>query len=462
MARRWVVSDGSNAQEVQTAKVAVGGVVKPIQRACVAEAGIVRQFYPPAGGLADTRISMTSTAINVSHRVIDPLDALAEIVFTRVSGQFSYTNSPFANVIDSFLNPGLDGTAGDDGKYIIKVDQVSGSTITGTLGTWIDINSAASFTWSLAQSVVGSSTAVANISVAADNGSGLPEPGTTVTKQATFLAEVTVTNKNIWSTEQRDLVEVKEAEDADCSLTMSPDGFATGSADTSGAFVENWHAQAPTASDSSGYSVKATLVSGTAPTGSALGVALSLDQVREWTLLATSGENLSCELDVEVDTIPASSAVVKRVTMNSQRTDDSATPVWTSDEWTLSDVAFPQALALVTTYTIALPAAADATGRADNASGGGIQETEAWLPVGETSSDYEVKISLVSGASGLVSHLVDVWYNLNLGQTFVIEYATTANLKTREFTISVRKIGDIAVTKTINILTAGDDGSVPP
>ena len=59
MARRWVVSDGSNAQEVQSgaAKVAVGGIVKPILKACVVENGIVRQFWPPlatAGG--DPRI----------------------------------------------------------------------------------------------------------------------------------------------------------------------------------------------------------------------------------------------------------------------------------------------------------------------------------------------------------------------------------------------------------------------
>ena len=320
MARRWVVSDGGNAQEVQAdkAKVAVGGLVKDIRIACVAQGGVVRQFWPPTtSSSSDPVILWTTDAITVSHSGIDPLDALALITFNRASGQYSYSNYPQGDTIDDYLNPPLDGTAGDDDKYLIRVDQVSGTALTGTLATWIDLNSAASFVWSLARDTVGSNTALANISIATDDGAG--NPVVQIIKAVTFNAEVTATSKITWTDVQRDLVEYKEGTDADCILTFNPAGTAVGDADTSGAFNDDWHVDTPAVADPSLFSVKATLVSGTAPTGSALGAALSLDVVRQWTLLATSGENLSCALDVEVDTIPTSIPVVKRVTMNSER-----------------------------------------------------------------------------------------------------------------------------------------------
>ena len=484
MARRLLVSDGTLAQEAQPLafKIAVGGVVKQILKASCVENGIVRQFWPPQAGAGDPRIVWTSDALIVIQSVADPIDSFASIIFTRATGGYTFKAYPNADGVGTYLSPALDGTAGDDDKYLIRVDQIGGTALTGTLATWIDLNSAATFTWSLDKTTSGTVGAVANISIAEDNGAGSPVSGTTVVKTVTFSSEVRATSQIIWSTTQYDLVEIKESVDATCDLIFNPSGFATGDADTSGSFNEAWHQDSPNvlvrdiidrfanqivdrfgnivSSRAAEYTVNVTLVSGTAPTGSALGVDLSLDELRQWTLSATSGENLVNALDVTVS--DGVTPITKRITMNSQRTEESATPVWTTDEWTLSDVAFPQALALIVDYTITFPVAADATGRVDNASGGGVQETDAWLPGGETAADYEVMLLNTSGADGLISHTSGVWYSLVTQQQFIIQYATVAGLRTREYTASVRKIGDIAVAKVVNIITAGDDGSTPP
>lgn len=461
MPRRWLTSDGTNVQEVQIAKVAVGGVVKNITKACVAESGIVRQFWPALGGDDNATILWDTTPIAVAHSAIDPLDSLAAITFNRTLGQFTYSNFPMGDSTGTYLNPPLDGTAGDDDKFLIRVDQISGTVITGTLATWIDLNSAATLVWALAKTDVGSVSASATISIAQDTGSGTPVSGTIVAKPVSFAAEVTTTSKITWNVTQRDLVEIKESVDADCILTFNPDGTAVGDADTSGAFNDDWHTDTPAVIDPSGFSVKVTLISGTAPTGSALGAALSLDVVREWTLLATSGEDLSCALDVEVDTIPTSTPVVKRVTMNSERTEDSAPPVWNTDEWTLSDVEFKQALSGTVNVAITFKTNGEATGNITNSSGDETQETDDWLPGGEVIADYEVRLTDGAGANTLTSHDFGTWYSLASQQAFLLEYATLPNLRFYTITASVRKIGDLAVDKIININVAGASGGQP-
>jgi hypothetical protein len=454
MARRWVVSDGSNAQEVQAdaAKVAVGGVVKPIKIACVAEGGVVRQFYPPASAAsgADPRISWNTTALTVSQSAVDPLDATASITFNRSLGQYSYTTYPTGNASGSFLNPPLDGTAGDDTKYLIKVDQVSGATITGTLATWIDLNSAATLTWSLAETAVGSVTALANISIAQDDGFGSPAGGTTVVKAVTFLAEVTSISKIVWNTVQADLVEITEGVNADCILTFNPAGNATGSADTSGSFNVRWHTDTPALVDPSLFSVKTTLVSGDTPTGSALGTALSLDAVREWTLLATAGENLSCTLDVEVDTLPTSAPVVKRVTMNSNRAAVSTSNAWTTAQWQIEDEDIAGAGATITLGTDGV-----ATGDADNAISPPF--TENWNSAAPTPTDqalHEVRLTPVSGIAGSITgSAINTWLPLSSEVSWRVSIVPPLPRVVLSYVwdVEVRRIGDLSVTKRIYI-----------
>ena len=335
---RLLVSDGLLAKQAGKYKIVIGGVVKPILRACAVKDGIVRQYWPTVEPSTDPRIAWDTTALTVTRSRQDPADSNAIINFNRLHGLYTYTNYPDAGGYGDYLSPALDGTAGDDGKYFIKVDQTSGTALTGTLGSWIDLNSATDFVWQLTEASIGTLSATANISIK-------NAAGTTVIKIVNFSSTVTAASDIVWNSTQADLVEIKEAVDADCILTFNPAGWANGDADTSGSFTEDWHVDSPNlalpglidrfsvlivdrlgnviqarTSTSGDFSVKVTLVSGTAPTGSALATTLSLDTVRQWTLLSTVGENLVCALDVVVDTIPTSNPITKRITMTSQRT----------------------------------------------------------------------------------------------------------------------------------------------
>ncbi|GAH01032.1 unnamed protein product, partial [marine sediment metagenome] len=287
-----------------------------------------RQFWPTVEPTGDPNINWSTVPLTVTESVVDPLDSVASISFSRDLGTYTYKNHPSSDASGIYLNPAVSGA----GQYLIKVDQVSGTALTGTLATWIDLFSAATHIWSLDEAVVGELSALANISISQDNGAGSPVAASTVVKSVTFCSEVRDESKISWSTEPYNLVEIKESEDADCILTFNPSGWAVGDADTSGSFTENWHKDAPdpgnstiiardgstivdyaglaliTSFDAAEYTVNATLVSGTPPegngannvinsadnvinvadnvvtVGSPLGTDLTLDQVRQWTL----------------------------------------------------------------------------------------------------------------------------------------------------------------------------------
>lgn len=475
MARRWVVAIDGYAREATSAKVSYGGVVKSITSAVCVENGICRQYWPPAGGLAQPRIRWTTTALTVSESVADPLDAAATILFTRDTGIYTYDNFPNADVNSSFLNPPLSGLVADDGKYLIRIDQVSGTALTATLATWIDLNAASSVFVTLDNLSTGTLTAVANISIAEDDGAGSPASGTTVVKQVTFNSTVTgaVPDPNYitWGTTQRDLVEIKEAVDADCILTFNPAGFAVGDADTSGSFNEEWHTGSPIVGDPENFTVQVDLISGTVPSAATvnvnngldnvingtdnvvdvgLGVPLTLDAVREWTLTATSSENLSCALDVTVDDlVPVGNAATRRITMNSQRTQAVSTNVWSSTpEWVLNDL-WDSGVGPAGCY-IDMQTDGTVVGSANNLI---INYSEDWVSDAPTPADpenYEGRINLIEGTTTGVTGVLDTWFTLpNLSWAFE---STTVGLTRWVVDVLIRRIGGIAVTKRVTII----------
>ena len=478
---RWLVSDGTNAQEVQAdaAKVAVGGVVKKILRACVADGGVVRQFWPPTATTTNPGIVWNTTAIAVRRTVVDPANAIASIVFSRDFGTYTYKNSPDADVTALYLNP----PATAAGQYLIRVDQLSGTALTGTLATWIDLYAASLHTWSLDQIVVGVLNASANISISEDNGGGSPVAATTVVKAVTFRAEVTSLTKIAWTTDPYALVEIREGEDADCILTFTPNGWAVGDAFTSGSFTENWHQDAPdlsnagiidrdgelivdsesvqinTTFNAADFTVTATLSSGTAPTGSALGVALTLDAIREWTLLATTGENLTCSLNVVVS--DGTTSVTKVISMNSQRTTLVPEPDWDTTGWSCTDAGYPQPLS--SQVFVHLTFAADGSAKLEMESFVmpiTTFETGTWLSgfTGDL-NDYECMIDSVAGGGITTGQTAGIWYRM--AEVFTIEYATLNPLKTRTLNASVRKVGGLATTKVITVTVIAASGGAP-
>ena len=453
MARRWVVAIDYVAQEVWKAKVAVDGVVKPITSAVCAMDGVARQFFPTAAGsLPPQRIVWTSDALTVTDIVANPLDAAATITLTRDSGTYQYSNDPNADGFGTFLNPPLSGEVADDGKYLIKFDQISGDTVSMPVSAWIDLNDTNLQSATLSNLLGGDSSGVIDISIAEDNGAGSPESGTTVTKRVTFIANVTAETYINWSNSQNDLVEIKSGEDADCVLIFNPDGSAAGQADTSGSFTENWHVNAPTVVDPENFTVTATLVSGTAPTGSSLATILTLDEVRSWTLTATEGEDLSCELDVKVDDlVPAGNDVTKRVTMNSVRSTPIPEPDWDTTAWSCTDAGFPQSVGLL--IDVHLTFAADGTAKLEAESNSMPLtefETGTWLSgFSGDLNDYECMIQNINGGGITTGQTEGQW--VRMAEVFTVEYTTLTQARTYTFDANVRKVGGLATTKVITV-----------
>jgi hypothetical protein len=689
MGRRIVISDGALARELTTYAVARSGLVKHMPIASVAQGGFVRQYWPFADTtLPDQNILWTTDEITSTQIVIDPINAVSSITFLRVNGTAYWADDPNPSKSEPFLNPALDGTAGDDDKYLIKVDQVSGVPIeglevpippftygymqldgtddydrtsltpsgnkvtavvrfnipsfvnatatsmtlfqyaksfirirldvfssdsataelrqkalfrvmnnagtficqllsditvtdgtdhiafisfdadtgqatfvvdendvddlgyssrvltTGTLesgsgfvfgfgadqagsnkvignlayfgykdayltnytdfmdgniqkvldeitwtewggqplfwnrigkmndnqGTagnmsvtgspvevpdsggstgWVDLNTNAQLLWRIVRSSVGIDTAAADISIAPSLGGLSPDGTRTVTRRVNFHAEVQASGTEgtiAWTTVQRDLVEITEAIDADCDLTFNPTGSAIGDADTSGAFIENWHTDTPPVSDPSLFTVQVDLVSGTAPTGPTLGVPHTLDQVRAWKLLATTGENFSNELDVTV--ADATTSVTKRITMNSQRTAIPTDVVWTTAQWNLDDVADdPNFAGVVITVDD------DGIGKATFLNKPGTT-TEDWHNEAPTPSDpenFEARLHVVSGNSADITGALDTDINLFAATGWTIKQ-NQAEFRNYQVELSIRRIGGIWVTKLIKIL----------
>jgi hypothetical protein len=695
MGRRQVISDGSNAVEIKTYRTARNGLVADIKKACVAQGGFVRQYWPRTGSTTDERITWTATPITTYNVAFDPNVISADLSLKRLNGIATYDDYPNAPINISYLDPPLDGTAGDDGKYLIKAEQISGDpvtgipttyepgsytfngaswfhrpqaggfavnsdqltfvariknggfvggadqvvtqiaqnrirlrvicyasdhgdatirdkvqiliqdgvpnlvgqflsnvavcdgqehilffaynaataavtffidglnaddltypsrvAITGTLevGTvamgiginqgqagnpwigdisyvglsntyltnpldfmdgnkpkeldestwtewgaqpvvwsaqgkltvnqgsgsnfnavgalvenpaggdpiWVDLNSQSDFIYSLLQSVIGTSTGLVNVSIAADDGAGAPVAGTTVLKPVTFIATVNASgggaSKIVWTTVQRDLVEIKEGENADCVFSFNPAGYATGDADTSGAFSDDWHEDSPLVTDPENYTVQVNLISGTAPTGSALGVPITGDIGGVWTLATTApDENLSNELDVIVDDTIIS--VTKRITMNSQYTVPATTVVWTTTQWNLDDVADDPNFAGVI-ITVDDDGVVKATYL--NKPGSFNEDWHSDAPTPSDTANFEAELHVVSGDPADITGALDEFINLATATGWTIKQKDFA-FRNYQLELSIRRIGEIAVTKPITILLSVE-GALP-
>lgn len=450
MARRLLVSIDGLAREATGYKIAVDGVVKPIKRACVADQGVVRQYYPYATGddEPDQRIVLSPNTINIREQAVSPATSSASIVFTRSNGTYTYNNYPNADVIEPYLLPALDGTPADDGLYLIKVSQVSGDALTGTLDTWIDLNSAETFTWSLDQAVTGTLSAVATISIAPNDGGGLPVVEEQIDKTANFTSTVTLAALG-WSDDEWNISEIKQGLDADCLLSFSPTGLAVGQGDTSGDYSQSWSGGIGYPPNPQDYTVLVTVVSGTAPTGSDIGVTLTLDQVRSWTL-ATDGEQiLDCELDVEVHDGVA--GVTKRVTMHSERED-----VNTDNIWQLlpafvigEDVLDPDAA-----VNIRMHPRGDVIGEAP----GWPLEIEPWhseAPSASDPSNYEVLLSFISGIRPTGGDPMDVWMNCGTQREWTWSVDSGVRRRSASMWMRFRKIGEAYTEKLVIIAVDG-------
>lgn len=448
------------------ARVAVGGVVKTITASCVAMDGVVHQFWPPTTTPTGNPIRWNTDTIDVIESVVDPVDAYARILFYRDTGRFVYTNYPSEPTVAQYLSPVATAT----GQYLIKCHQVSGIALNGTLETWIDLYSGPTVEFSLLRSPIGSDTAVAEITIAEDDGFGAPAGGTEVTKTVNFLATVTAsaTTNITWSTATRTLIEYKESENADVSVTFNPLGFVTGSADTSGAFTESWNIDSPDCADPENYTVYATVIGGPNPTGSALDTLLTLDQVRSWTLATTAeGDDLDTTLDITVDDlVPVGNDVTKRIYLRPERGIPIAEPdaTWITDTWSATDAGYPQGASLDvfiyftfgTDGTASLEMETTALTRTEFDTGNWFDTPP---PTSGELNDYEVMIDTTAMTGSLTR---GVWYRMTEARAFTIARTTLpSSAKVVTFDANVRKVGGATFAKTVTITIIQSDGTTP-
>ena len=463
MSRRWLTSNGSIVLEHTVAKIVVGGIVRPITKAIVVDQGVARQFWPFEAAVTDPRITMTTDPVTINRRQVDPDDSAAVLNVNRYWGFATYANYPFADGNFPCLNPGLTGDASDNGKYLIRVDQLTGDVIGGAspLATWIDFNSVPDHDWRLIVTTPGTATATANLSISQDDGAGNPVASTTVVKPITFNSEVTAVADISWNTLQRDLVENKESVDADVALTFNPSGFATGSADTSGSFNDAWHIDSPAVADPENYTVQVNLVSGDAPTGT-LGSPLTLDEVREFTLTATTGETKNNALDVVVNNlIDLGNSVTKRVTMSVSRGTPLPDPDWDVTFWSCTDAGFPQPFSEPATVNLEFLADGSATLKMETTVLPETTfETGTWLSgFSGDLNDYECMINNLSGGGIISGQSQGVWYRM--AELFTLAFFTNTLSEQYTFNANVRKVGGLTKTKQIQVNMTLASGGQP-
>lgn len=448
--KRIAVSYEGLAQDVTKIMVAKDGVVHEVVRALVACGNVAREVWPPSEVDANN-IFWPVTPITTNDIVQEPEDAFATLLFVPASGlaHYTYNNVPKQ---DYFLRP----PPTNINQFLIRLDPVSGSVLGSATGVWLDIYAfgvSGAYEWYVGQSGVGLTQAVADVSVAKDDGSGAPEAGTIRARRVTFVAQVVGLSLG-WTADPWDLEEIKVNETADCELRFAITGHAYGEADTSGNFTEQW-----SSSPNPAYTVRVDVLSGDSPSGAVLGVPLSLGTQRVWTLTATGDEDKACELNVTV-TDDFATAQSKLVSMHSK------TNTQVSDElvWTGGSVAFHEGAAgePVGFSLFHLPdGRADVEGIAFPAHANYTWHSAA--PNTLNANEYEVRVDWISGKFPEIgSSQTSVWHNASQGHTWwwqIFEAPPGADFGSFDVRVtwSYRRIGQAstAVTKELHLTAAG-------
>jgi hypothetical protein len=114
------------------------------------------------------------------------------------------------------------------------------------------------------------------------------------------------------SLHSRNAIKATTNSPATASYTVSIDGTVK----VNGVSVETWLNSGAAA----GYDVRATLVSGTSPAGSALATWLNLSSGRSWSLTQSTTGNSSCVLTVEIGLAGAAAAIASAtITIEAER-----------------------------------------------------------------------------------------------------------------------------------------------
>jgi hypothetical protein len=471
MSRKLVVSDSTNAKEVQRFLVAHNGTAKPIQRALVAISGKARQFWPAAGNV-DPYIAWDTTPITVTnYTTLAGQPSIARMDFID-AGTYTYSDDP-DDATDVTAGPfnWLLTTVVAIEQYIIKGVTVSGAdTWAGceTLDTWLDAFGGLEF--GVEQTTQGAEQLVLDIHVAKVDPDELPTllplAGTEVIKRVTFDAIVTDTSNKIeWPSAAATVVENKVGSDADVIMTFNPDGTYSILGDTSGSVSGNWHEDAPAPASPETFSVTVTKTAGDDTTsGPTLGAPPTLGTQRVWTRLSaiTDGQK-SGTFDVTVD--DGVDSVTRSGTLTAERTEGTPDETgWTDTPGFIYsynapfDPTFEDAVA-----TLSMADTGIGTGTF-SPFGSLIDLPENWhtgAPTPGNPEDYEVYVTVVSGDAPTSGSALDTWIVLDTNPTWTLTAdGTQVEFKEGFWDVTVGLRGDAStrVTKRVLVQSVSETG----
>lgn len=321
-----IVDQLQTVQDVKEFYVSSGGKVRKVAEGYVADAGIVRQFWPKTttygSGIVMDTVAATSYEVGSA-----PVRALC--TFDAQSGNILLSNG--------VVLAGIAPPSRAQGNYLWKFDIVSGSISgTGTIGSWEDVNSGGTIgtkEYWLENSVFGLAEGEATISLAEDDGGGSPLAGTTVTKTIYFQAEVL--GKRICMSQTPWLLTNTEVnETAEVFVLTIPEGWwdAVNMYNVPFAAINGEYGFPKGIVQSEIYAciweptitVQVDIVAG-AVDGEATGVPLTTDVRRIWSITADATTPV-VDATIDVTVTDGVESVTKRITMHAEYVTEDADP----------------------------------------------------------------------------------------------------------------------------------------
>lgn len=347
-------------QDVDHLFIAYGGQSMEIGTGFVADAGVVRQFWPKdtinTTGItwtADSDLSYSAVSTPDTAKAICNFDARTGMVIVSdpAGSDPTITSLPIRYI--QAIAPAPRGQGG----WLYKFEVTAGDVVTHFPDTdWHDVleeGTLGVFENYLLNDGSGLNTGSATLSFAVDDGAGSPETGTIISKTIDFKAEV-LSNRVCMTTQEWTLSNTEVNEVAEAIIVVVPDqwydpvnqvnidplitgefGHPKGVQEVERYACSTW---------SPVWTVQLDQISGDAVLGmdgEALGTALSTDTRRRWALTSQLGESKSAVVDVTIS--DGEESVTKRVNLITNSTQEGVDPGSGIDpDWTQTDAVHDQ------------------------------------------------------------------------------------------------------------------------
>lgn len=472
-----IVDKRFTVQDVEQFYIAVNGQAKSVAEAYVADAGVIRQFWPPTTTAGNTIVMTAETEESYATKKAGEGAAIALCSWDARTGRLILSDQEIIKFVD-VLAPAPRSA----GQYLLRVELVSGDiTLEFPTGEWHDVfefGNLGIFSNFLTNPNLTPSVLYGEltVSVAEDDGAGTPVLSTLVSKTVNMKAEIIGDNLS-FSTAPWSLSSVRVNEYAAVSILTVPSGFGfeneafiTGNTwqDLEGfndnykevireIYAVEWGPQ---------FTVQVDVLSGSV-SGSPTGVPLTTSVRQFWEVTAPNplDDNTAT---VNVTISDGVSIVVKQVTMRAaQLSEQTETGSDLSDDFTRFDAIAdiwedfdnpPPPVARIT-LTVNTNGTINAVGLADGQLINFPQDWNINAPSTTDSLNYECRLTSVGDDLYTGSSPTGVWMNLYQPYSWSL-YADTSEFPFQlvvrseaDWTLEIREVGRPETVKT-KIMTA--------